>query len=173
MDDPTTEPTRAQDRGPVTDALTKWRAEAGCGSVCFEELRLDANERLAIPFTTSVEEVAVHYLDYPSLRGYVRCHGTGCLLCRIGRQPDVRDLLPVYHVIGQARAVLPISPTLPPQALKPQLLPALQRLKAGERVLLALRKIDKLRYSVTTLPLTDDADDGADQVADFLGRVES
>ncbi|MGH9038461.1 MAG: hypothetical protein ACRD0O_22110, partial [Acidimicrobiia bacterium] len=61
-----------------------------------EEVRLDQNDRLLVPFTTSVERVSTHFLDYPSLRGYVRCNGPGCLLCRLGRKVDHRDLWPVY-----------------------------------------------------------------------------
>jgi hypothetical protein len=158
----------AKASGRLTDAVAKWEGEAGHAPPALAEIRLDGNEHLLIPFCTEVGEAVTHYLDYPSLRGYVRCNGEGCLLCRVGRQTELRDLLPVYDVIGGAVGVLPVSPNLRPHALRPQLTPVLRRLKANERVLLAVRKIDRTRYNVTTLPLPDDADDGADKILEFL-----
>src|SRR5262249_49466669 len=103
-------------KGLLFDATEKWAAEAGCVPASLAEIRLDQNERLVAPFTTSVVEAVVHYLDYPSLRGYVRCNGPDCLLCKIGRQPDTRDLLPVYDVVSRAVGVLAVSPNLRPAA---------------------------------------------------------
>ena len=148
--------------------MSKWEGEAGHAPLALAEIRLDQNERLLVPFTTDVVEVQTHYLDYPSLRGYVRCNGSGCLLCRVGRQPERRDLLPVYDVIGGAVGVLPVSPNLRPHGLRPQLTPVLRRLKDNERVLIAVRKPDRGRYRVTPLPLPDGAADGAGKIAEFL-----
>jgi hypothetical protein len=159
--------------GQLTDALAAWRAEAGAAPVGLDEVRLDQNERLLIPFTTSMARTTVHYLDFTSFRGYVRCNGAGCLLCRVGRKADSRDLLPVYDVVARAVAVLAVPPNVRPQALKPQLLPILARVAANERVLLALSKVDSYRYRATPLPLPDEADDGAEQIGEFLGRLES
>jgi hypothetical protein len=160
-------------KGIVTDALSKWEAEAGTAPASLTEIRLDQNERLVTPFTTSVVEAVIHYLDYPSFRGYVRCNGPDCLLCKIGRQPDTRDLLPVYDVVSGAVGVLPVSPNLRPHALKPQLTPVLRQLKDNRRVLVALRKLDKMRYNVAILPLPEDADDGARTIAEFLAQFEN
>jgi DNA adenine methylase len=157
----------------LTDALTKWSAEAGAAPAALEEVRIDQNERLLVPFTTSVAEVTVHFLDYPSLRGYVHCNGPGCLLCRLGRKADVRDLWPVYDVVAQAVGVLPVAANLRPQALKPQLAPVLKRLAGDERLLLAVSKLDRYRYRVAVLDLPDEAEDGSDQIADFLDRLGS
>src|SRR5262245_17043423 len=160
-------------KGLLFDGVAKWEAEAGHAPASLTEIRLDQNERLVIPFTTSVGQAVIHYLDYPSFRGYVRCNGPDCLLCKIGRQPDARDLLPVYDVVGRAVGVLAVSPNLRPHALKPQLTPVLRQLKDNRRALVALRKLDKMRYNVETLPLPEDADDGAQAIAGFLAQFES
>jgi hypothetical protein len=173
MTDRINEPGEGPASRRVPDALAKWKAEAAAASPALEEVRLDQNEKLVVPFTTSVVEVALHYLDFASLPGYVRCNGPGCLLCRIGRKEDTRDLWPVYVVAARAVGVLPVPGNMRPQALKPQLIGVLKRLKADERPLLAIRKLDRYRFSVSTLPLQKGADDGADVIADFLERYES
>jgi hypothetical protein len=117
----------------TTNALCKWKAEAGGSPDGIDEVRLDQNERLLIPFTTSVVEIQVHFLDYHSYREFVRCNGPHCIRCRIGQQPDTRDLLPVFDVIARTVAVLPVSPNQRPRALRPELFPVLQRLVAGLR----------------------------------------
>jgi hypothetical protein len=165
--------TKAGTGGGLTNALEAWKQEAGAAPASVEEARLDQNERLVVPFTTSVARTQVHYLNYPSLRGYVRCNGGGCLLCKIGQRADVRDLWPVYDVVSQAVGVLAVPPNLRPQALKPQLTPVLARLAADERLLLALKKIDGYRFAVAVLPLPEDADDGADKIAEFMDRLEA
>jgi hypothetical protein len=167
------EPGAAPASRQVTDALAKWKAEAAVAAAALEEVRLDQNEKLVVPFSTSVVEVALHYLDYATLPGYVRCNGPGCLLCRIGRKEDTRDLWPVYDVVARAVGVLPVPGNMRPQALKPQLIGVLERLKADERLLLAIRKLDRYRFSVSTLPLQKGADDGADVIADFMERYEA
>ena len=156
-----------------TDALSKWEAESGAAPTALEEIRLDQNERLLVPFTTSVEEIGLHYLDYPSMPGYVRCIGEGCLLCRIKRKKDQRDLWPVYDVIAQTVGVLAVAPNMRPQALRPQLISVMRRLKADERFLLAIAKIDRYRFGVTSLPLNENADDGAEKIAHFVSQFEA
>jgi hypothetical protein len=156
----------------VTDALSKWEAEAASAPTGVTEIRLDANERLLIPFTTSVVEVPVHYVDYASLAGYVRCNGGECLLCRIGRNTDSRDLLPIYDTVAQTVGVLAVSPNMRPQALRPQLTPVLQAVRQNQRVMVAIRKHDKVRYSVTILDLPPNAHDGAEVIRRFLEAFE-
>jgi len=157
----------------VIDAAAKWAREAGAAPASLEEIRLTQNERLLIPFTSSIEEIDLHYLDYPSMRGYTRCNGAGCLLCRIGRTTDKRDLLPVYDVISQTVGVLPVSPNIRPQALRPQLSPVMSKVASGAILLLAVQKLDNYRFSVTELPLQDGADDGAEKIAQFRERCDA
>jgi hypothetical protein len=166
-------PGKAKAPGRPTDAVAKWKAEAGAAPAPLAEVRLDPSERLLIPFTTDIVEAQVHYLDFPSLRGYVACNGDGCLLCRVGQRADARDLLPVYDPLARAVAVLPVSPSMRPGALRPQLFPVLARLKADSRVLLVVRKPDRTHHEVTLQELPGDADAGEDQVADFLEAYEA
>jgi hypothetical protein len=170
MNDPTNSPTPPENRPPrLVDALEKWTAETGTVPAAVEVVRLDANEKILVLFTLSVvPNVAVHYLDFQSLRGFVSCTRNDCLLCRIGRKADERDLLPVYDSVARAVAVLAVSPSIRPGALRPQLGPALQRVNAGERVLVGITKLDQVRFAVATYDLPDDADDGADRIASFL-----
>jgi hypothetical protein len=168
---PITQSDNAQPPSPknaIVDAVAKWSADTPRALSNLTEVRLDASETIVVPFTTSVGEVAVHYVDYPSVRSYLRCNGDGCLLCRIGRQAEKRDLLPIFHAVDGRIAILPISPSIRPGALRPQILPVLRQLKEGKRVLLIICRPDRGRYSVTMQPLAEGIDDGAAQIAEFL-----
>jgi hypothetical protein len=156
------------------DALDDWVTQAN-GTVAqpLTSIRLDANERLVIPFTTQVLTVTLHYLEAPALSGYVHCLGHGCVLCRAGKNPDQRDLLPVFDVEEQQVGVLAVPPNLRPQALKPQLMPALRQLKEGKRLLLMISRPDRARVQVSIQSLTDDLDDGADVIQRFRDQLEA
>jgi hypothetical protein len=162
----------------TVDALSLWGGETvGTSPATLRVIRLDGNERLIIPFTTALQRVQVHYLDFPSLRDFVHCGGAGCLLCRLGRQVETRDLLPVYDAVDKAVGVLSVSPNVRPNALRPQLMSVLQRLKGGGRLLVGLRKQDNTRFVVATYELPEDAEDGADAILKFTeelaaGRVD-
>lgn len=169
----TNAPTTKVASSPTVDALTLWGAEAGgTGPATMRVIRLDANERLVIPFTTELTRVQVHYLDYASVRDFVHCVGAGCLLCRLGRQVETRDLLPVYDAVDRAVGVLAVSPNVRPNALRPQLMPILQRLKNGSRLLVGLRKQDNTRFSVATYELPEGADDGTDAILKFKEQFD-
>jgi hypothetical protein len=170
----TANPSPPKSRGGLTEALSAWDAECGAQAPSpLEAIRLDANERIVIPFTTSMQRVETHYVDFPSLQGYVRCPGDACLLCRVGRRREQRDLLPVYDPIARAVGVLAISPNIRPHALRPQLMPILRQLKAGQRVLFTVRKTDRTGYAVASRPLLEGADDGAEKVVGFLERFDA
>jgi hypothetical protein len=155
------------------DALARWDAEAldNPGS-SLEAIRIDQNERLLIPFTTSMVRTQLHYLKFSAVNGNVRCNGPDCLLCRIGRQQELRDLFPVYDVLEKAVGVLSISPNQRPQALRPAIAPVLRRVARGEGpLLLSLRK-EGYRYFVGIQTLPEGADDGAAVIRNFLERFE-
>jgi hypothetical protein len=159
---------------PLQDALDTWTAETGsAGPANVAAVRVDGNEKLLILFTTSMARVRLHFLDAAALRSFVHCAGGDCLLCRAGRQTETRDLLPVYDAVAQAVAVLPVSPSLRPQALRPQLAPALRQVKDGARLVLSVRKVDNVRFAVGTFPLPDDADDGADKIGAFVEQINA
>jgi hypothetical protein len=158
--------------GRPTDGLDLWASEAPSGgAAALSVVRLEAGERPLIPFTTTMQRVRLHYLDAAAVRSYVHCLGDGCLLCRAGKEPETRDLLPVYDPVGQAVAVLAISPNLRAQALRPQLTPVLQRVRDGERLLLLLRRPDTTRFVVSAVPLPEDAEDGADHIDAFCKQL--
>ncbi len=159
----------------LTDGLELWDSEVGGGNTAagLSLIRLDFNESLIIPFTTCMLRVTIHYIDSPAYRGYLRCSGDACLACRIGRSPEVRDLLPVYDAVARAVGVLPISENLRPQALRPQIAPVLRNLKQGGRLILLIRKLDNVRFDLGIRDLPSDADDGADKITNFLRQLEA
>lgn len=157
----------------VIDGLATWDKELPVASAQDLSLvRLDQNERLVIPFTMSMVRVRIHYLESAAVHGYVHCNGEGCVLCQVGRQVDERDLLPVYDPIAKAVAVLSVSPNLRPHALRPQVAPILKAMRDGSRAILAIRRIDPMRFKVNALPLPDGADDGAGVIKDFLRHFD-
>lgn len=166
-------PMFAKENSQVTDALTLWSDEiAPAHPIAPPLVRLDTNECLVIFFSTSMLRVKVHFLDFAAVRGYVHCRGSHCLMCRLGRQVETRDLLPVYDAVNKMVAVLPISANLRPHALRPQLVPILHHLKENPRLVIGISKLDNVRFAVSTYPLTDGADDGADVILPFLEKFE-
>jgi hypothetical protein len=133
-------------------------------------VRLNADEVAAVPFTPQVKEVILHYSEEPEIRGYVQCNGSGCALCRAGRKPEERLLLPVYVPASRSIGVLPIGRSCRPGALLPQLMPAL---RSGKRIVLLISKPDRARYQVGSVELTDGMDDGAAQIEAFNKRWEA
>jgi hypothetical protein len=160
--------------GGLTDALTLWRSEmASAGPAILSAIRLDANERLVIPFTTAMVRAQVHYIPSPAARGYVHCNGKGCLLCRLERQVETRDLLPVYDAVDKVVGVLPISPSMRPPALRPQVKLVLEQLQTQGRLLVGVRKPDNMSFVVTPYDLPENADDGATVILAFTEQFKA
>ena len=159
----------------VVDGLDLWETEADHGHAApLSAVRLDGNARMLVPFTTIMVRATLHYVEHTSLRSYVHCNGAHCLLCRVGRQQDVRDLWPVYDVLAGAVAVLPISPSLRPHALRPLLKPVLHQVKEGkERFFIEVWKPDSYKFTVGTFPLPADADDGAAAIKAFQEKFDA
>jgi hypothetical protein len=148
--------------------IDHWGDDEGGGSnQALELVRLGANQVAVLPFTSDTEVVKLHYCDNPELRSFVRCNGPGCVLCRAGRSADERALLPVFVPTSGAVAVLPISPSSRPGALRPQVFPIL---RSGRRVVLLLRKADQVKFEVATFDLAEDVDDGAAVIKAFQAR---
>jgi hypothetical protein len=140
------------------------------GSADLQPVRLDGNETAVVPFTSDCVQVALHYCEQPELRGYVRCNGPGCLLCRAGRKAEERVLLPVYLPASQSVGVLAVSPSSRPGALRPQLMPAL---RSGKRVALLVSKADPTTYRVGVVELAGGMDDGVNVIQAFRKRWEA
>jgi hypothetical protein len=159
----------------AADGLALWDSETATGEAGgLSVIRLDGNERLLIPFTTTMGRVTLHYVEYPALRGYVHCSGADCLHCRLGRKQDVRDLLPIYDPVEKTVGVLPIGPNMRPQALRPQVAPILRRLR-DEAVtpLIAIRRDDSVTFIVSELALPADADTGGVTIRAFVEKSEA
>jgi hypothetical protein len=165
------QPTSDSAAAQPTNALDLWRGEMPkAPPIALSVIRLDANEKTLIPFTTAIVRAVLHFMDYKDLRGYVHCNGVGCLLCRLGVRIDQRDLLPLYDPIEETIGILPVSPNQREHALLPQLLSALEKLSGGRRSVLIVRKPDKTRFSVTTNELADSVQDGAAEILAFQER---
>jgi hypothetical protein len=153
-----------------TNLLEHWGQDSpGEQPLALQALRLDANEVAVIPFSTDTEIVRLHYVEEPEIRGYVHCNGADCVLCRAGRKPEERALLPVYVPATKAIAVLPISTSSRPGALRPQIMPIL---RSGKRVVLLITKPDRIKFNVGTLELKDGLDDGASVIKAFTDQWE-
>jgi hypothetical protein len=161
--------------GQPVDGLALWDSEAAeVAPESLETVRLDENEHLLIPFTTAMLRVTLHYADFEAIKAYVRCNEPDCLLCRLGRHPDKRDLWPVYDVLGRTVAILPISPSIRPHALRSQLLPALRRMDKGEGpLLLTVRKDGRSKFIMSARPLPEGADDGRAVIGPFCERLKA
>jgi hypothetical protein len=140
-----------------------------------ELIRLDANERPLVPFTTEGQRVTTHWLDEPEIRGYAACGGEGaCLLCRAGKSREERFLLPVYDPIGRRVSVLMMSTAMRPGALLPQVIAELVgRAEDGPPRVLFVRKESPGKFLVRSVKLGDDVDDGAPIVKSFVESLEA
>jgi hypothetical protein len=121
-----------------------------------ELVRLDNDETAFITFTAESKAVNIHYCSEPEINSYVICNGPGCVLCRIGRKQDQRLLLPVYLPAASSVGILPVSKSLRPRALLPQILNVLKAKKIT--VLFVVR--EGAKFTVSTSELQDDVDGG-------------
>jgi hypothetical protein len=92
------------------------------------------------------------------------------VLCRAGQRADERVLLAVYLPATRDVGVLPVSPSIRPGALRPQVMTAI---RSEKRVALLISKPDRVEHRVGTVELKEGMDDGARQIADFNRRWEA
>jgi hypothetical protein len=156
--------------GDRVDLLEAWADKSDDVDAPIPLIRLDENEIPLIPFSSQGIMVQLHYCKEAEIQGYVRCNGTDCLLCRVGRKREDRYLLPVYAPTSRSVGVLAISSSSRPGALRPQLMPSL---RSGRRAVWLIRRLDRVAFRVTTVDLKDGIDDGAEIIADFLGRLKA
>jgi hypothetical protein len=140
---------------------------AGSEPSGLERVRIGSDEIAIIPFTADAEEIQLHYYAEADIADYAACNGPGCLLCRIGRQKVTRRLLPVYLPAARAVGVLPVSTSLRPGALWPQLADAL---KGKEPRVVFVTREQGERHRVSFAPLAADVDAGEEAVGDFLAE---
>jgi hypothetical protein len=132
-------------------------------------VRLGYDERAIILFTAESKEVDLHYCGESEISGYVLCNGPDCVLCRIGRRKDKRLLLPVYLPAAGCVGILPVSRSLRPFALLPQMLNILKAEKP--MVMFVIR--DGAKYIVSTAELQKDIDGGEPAIKRFLDEYKA
>jgi len=134
-----------------------------------EVVRLGSDETAIIPFTGESEAVDLHYCPESEISGYVVCNGPDCVLCRIGRKLEQRLLLPVYLPTTGSVGILPISRSLRPFALLPQILNVL---KAGKPLVMFVTR-EGAKYTVSTAELRKDVDGGEEAIKHFVDDSEA
>jgi hypothetical protein len=134
-----------------------------------EVIRIGSDETAIIPFTADSEGVDLHYCSETEINGYMVCNGPDCILCRIGRKRDQRLLLPVYLPAAGCVGILPVSRSLRPYALLPQLSNVLKAEKP--MVMFVTREVAK--YTVSTVELQKDVDSGEAVIKRFLDDYEA
>jgi hypothetical protein len=134
-----------------------------------EIVRLGKDETAIIAFTADSEGVDLHYCSETEINGYVICNGPDCLLCRIGRKRDQRLLLPVYLPAAECVGILPVSYSLRPSALLPQILNVLK----AEKLMVMFVTREVAKYTVSTVELKKDVDSGEVMIKRFLDDYEA
>ena len=134
-----------------------------------ELVRLGSNETAIILFTADSEAVDLHYCSETEINSYVICNGPDCVLCRIGRKRDPRLLLPVYLPAAGCVGILPVSRSLRPFALLPQISNVL---KAGKPMVIFVTR-EGAKFTVSTAELQKDVDGGETVIRRFLDDYEA
>jgi len=144
-------------------------AAAETAESLLDVVRLGNDETAIIPFTADSEAVDLHYCSETEINSYVICNGPDCVLCRIGRKRDQRLLLPVYLPAAGCVGVLPVSRSLRPFALLPQISNVL---KAGKPMVMFVTR-EGAKYTVSTAELQKDVDGGEGAIKPFLDDYEA
>ena len=129
-----------------------------------EVVRLGNDETAIIPFTADSEGIDLHYCSETEINSYVVCNGPDCVLCKIGRRKEERLLLPVYLPASGCVGILPVSRSLRPYALLPQISNVLK--SDTLMVMFVIREVGK--YMISTKSLEKDMDGGEFQIKEFL-----
>ena len=134
-----------------------------------EVVRLGSDETAIILFTADSEAVDLHYCSETEINSYVVCNGSDCVLCRIGRKQAKRLLLPVYLPAAGCVGILPVSRSLRPFALLPQISNVLK----SEKPMVVFITREGRKYSVSTAELQPDVDAGEAAIKRFLDDYEA
>lgn len=143
-------------------------ANAEANESLLEQIRIGSDEIALIAFTGESEAVNLHYCSETEINSYVICNDQDCALCRIGRKRDERLLLPVYLPASGCIGILPVSRSLRPFALLPQILNVL---KAGKPMVMFIVR-DGSKYTVSTVEIQNDLDGGEAAIKRFLDEYE-
>ena len=129
-----------------------------------EVVRLGNDETAILPFTAESVEVDIHYCPETEINSYLVCNGPDCILCRIGRRRDQRLLLPVYLLVAGCVGILPVSRSLRPFALLPQISHVLK----AEKPMVMFVTREMAKYNVSTTELQKDVDGGEAIIKRFI-----
>ena len=139
-------------------------AAAEAADSLLEVVRLGNDENAIIVFTADSEAVDLHYCSETEINSYVICNGPDCVLCRIGRKRDQRLLLPVYLPAAGCVGILPVSRSLRPFALLPQIT---NILKSDKPMVMFVTR-EGAKYTVSTTNLQKDVDGGETVIKGFM-----
>jgi hypothetical protein len=116
--------------------------------------RIGQDEKPGVLFTRKHQAVNVHYCSESELKCYVLCNSDDdsdcCLLCQIGKKINKRLLYPVVSLETGNVEVLPVSDSLRPYALLPQVL---NILSANKRVATFFSQ-ENYKYSLKNFKLS-------------------
>ena len=158
----------------MIDAREQWRDEPDA-EIGVNVIRIDRDDRHLIPFTFSLVTVMLHFLQNEPHRGYIRCNGHDCLLCRVGKKPTKYYLLPMYDTEQGSVGVLLINETTRPGALRPQLKTLVDHVDShpGDKLLVIINKPTPIKFHVHWQKLPAGADDGAAVIESFMSRLRA
>jgi hypothetical protein len=135
-----------------------------------ELVQLRGDETPIIPFTLEGTLVKLHYCAETEVGGYIHCNGDDCVLCRVGRKPTEKVLIPVYLPVSQSIGILPVGTSLKPGALLPQL----ATIQSAERRMgVFISKEGRYRFAVSTFDLTEEMDTGEEEISRFLEKFKA
>ena len=136
-----------------------------------ELIRISEDETLVVPFTEEMVEVNLHYCEEPEIGGYAHCNESDCVLCRAGKKPIKKYLLPVYMPASKSVGILPLSPSMKPHMLLPQIMAAIDA--SDEHKILMISRETPFKYTVSTSPLPESADLGEGVISKFMSSREA
>lgn len=142
------------------DLLSDSLPQPGGGGL--QRVRLDENETILIPFTSTAVPISLHYVSDDDL-GYTPCGGSGCILCAAGMHCTEHVMLPVYNPTTGEVEVLLASTAMRPGSLLPQVKAVL---KSKKPTILFVTRAGK-KFTVSTADIPEDADHGEEAIAAF------
>jgi hypothetical protein len=118
-----------------------------------DRFRIGQDEKAGVLFTPQYQSAYVHYCSESELKCYVVCNlesgSDRCLLCEIGKKRNKRLLYPVFSLETENIEVLPVSDSLRPYALWPQMLNIL----SVDKKLITFFSHENYKYTLTTRKL--------------------
>ena len=139
-------------------------AQEGIKNTSIELVRLNEDETPIVLFTVTAVITELHWCGESEIYSYVQCNGEDCVLCQIGRKKDTRYLIPVYLPVEKSIGILPVSPSMRPYALLPQLTNIFNN---EEPKLVFIKKSGAAKFNVSSVPIPDNYDVGDEQILKF------